>query len=87
MNEFVIEYNVLSKCKGKAYSASILNVLSDFNQDTFDDMFSHKQFEEYYLEQNLDGMRKNGQGVWYDRAWVRSEKTPQEFIKYLEDRL
>lgn len=86
MNEFVVEYNILSTCKGKAYSATAIDVV-EFGKDTFNDMFSHKQFEEYYLEQNLEGMRKNGQSVWYDRAWVRSEKTPQEFIKYLEDRL
>jgi len=86
MNEFVIEYNVLSHCKGKAYSAVTLDA-SEYGKETFDDMISHKQFDEYYLEQNLDGMRKNGQEVWYDRAWVRTEKSPQEFLKFLEDRL
>lgn len=86
MKDYVIEYNTLSKCKGKAYSA--ISIDADlFGKDTFEDMISNKQFEEYYLEQNLEGIRKNHQEVWYDRAWVRSEKTPEEFIQYLENRL
>ncbi len=85
-NEFVVEFNIQSACGTKSYSATIIPK-EKFGQEMFDDMISHKQFAEYYLEQNLTGERRNNKSVVYDRAWVRTDKTLQEFLEYLEDRL
>jgi hypothetical protein len=84
--DYVIEYNVRSMCGQKAYSAVAIPVEA-FGQMTFNEMISHKNFKEYYLEQDLEGKRSNGQDVLYDRAWVRSSDDPENFIKYLENRL
>jgi membrane-associated HD superfamily phosphohydrolase len=92
--EYVIEYNVRSRCGKKAYSAVILDVKSEFSQDTFDDMLSYQTHtlqsdgSHYYLEQDLEGRRADGgQNVFYDRAWVRSPREGKEFLRYLEQNL
>ena len=95
--EYVIEYNIRSLCGHKAYSAVILDVKKEFNQDTFDDMLSYDESLHelasdgsiYYLEQDLEGRRadKGNQGVIYDRAWIRSPQEPKEFLRYLEANL
>lgn len=91
-NEYVIEYNVRSRCGEKAYSATIIDK-KEFGSD-FDDMLSvcNHQLDdcsEYYLEQDLEGRRadKGNQDVFYDRAWVRSPKEGKEFLRYLEANL
>jgi hypothetical protein len=90
----VIEYNIRSLCGNKAYSAVIIDK-KEFGSD-FDDMlsscFTHELTEDgsvYYLEQDLEGRRadKGNQGVFYDRAWVRSPKEGREFLRYLEGNL
>ena len=90
-NEYVIEYNIRSLCGNKAYSAVIIDK-KEFGSD-FDDMLSYDTTHEltedgsvYYLEQDLEGRRadKGNQGVFYDRAWVRSPKEGREFLRYLE---
>lgn len=92
-NEFVIEYNVRSLCGKKAYSAVVLDVNKEFSQENFNDMISyarHKTIDGsiYYLEQDLDGRRGDGgQGVFYDRAWVRSPMEGKDFLRYLENNL
>lgn len=91
--EYVIEYNIRSLCGQKAYSAVIIDS-KEFGSD-FDDMFSYSTHELtedgsiYYLEQDLEGRRadKGNQGVFYDRAWVRSPKEGKEFLRYLEANL
>jgi hypothetical protein len=93
-NEYVIEYNIRSLCGKKAYSAVIIDK-KEFGSD-FEDMvsssFTHELAEDgsiYYLEQDLEGRRagKGNQGVFYDRAWVRSPKEGKEFLRYLESNL
>ena len=90
-NEYVIEYNIRSLCGEKAYSAVIIDK-KEFGSD-FEDMLSYATTHElredgsvYYLEQDLEGRRadKGNQGVFYDRAWVRSPKEGKEFLRYLE---
>jgi hypothetical protein len=91
LNEYVIEYNIRSLCGKKAYSPVIIEK-KDFGSD-FDDMLSYSTTHElkedgsvYYLEQDLEGRRadKGNQGVFYDRAWVRSPKDGKQFLRYLE---
>ena len=93
-NEYVIEYNVRSRCGEKAYSATIIDK-KEFGSD-FEDMvsscFTHELAEDgsiYYLEQDLEGRRadKGNQDIFYDRAWVRSPKEGKEFLRYLEANL
>ena len=93
-NEYVIEYNIRSLCGTKAYSAVVIDK-KEFGSD-FDDMLSYDTLHEleedgsvYYLEQDLEGRRadKGNQGVFYDRAWVRSPKEAKEFLRYLEGNL
>ena len=92
-NEYVIEYNVRSRCGEKAYSATIIDK-KEFGSD-FEDMmmnWNHGIEEDgsmYYLEQDLEGRRadKGNQDVFYDRAWVRSPKEGKEFLRYLEANL
>jgi hypothetical protein len=92
-NEYVIEYNIRSLCGTKAYSAVIIDK-KEFGSD-FEDMISYETHEltedgsVYYLEQDLEGRRadKGNQGVFYDRAWVRSPKEGKEFLRYLEGNL
>jgi hypothetical protein len=92
-NEYVIEYNIRSLCGNKAYSAVIIDK-KEFGSD-FEDMLSYTTHELkedgsiYYLEQDLEGRRadKGNQGVFYDRAWVRSPKEGKEFLRYLEGNL
>jgi hypothetical protein len=92
-NEYVIEYNIRSLCGTKAYSAVIIDK-KEFGSD-FEDMLSYQTHElkedgsVYYLEQDLEGRRadKGNQGVFYDRAWVRSPKEGKEFLRYLEANL
>jgi hypothetical protein len=89
-NEYVIEYNVRSRCGTKAYSAVIIDK-KEFGSD-FDNMISYQDHELvddgsiYYLEQDIEGRRtdKGNQDVIYDRAWVLSPKEGKEFLRYLE---
>ena len=79
-NEFVIDFNIQSS------SAKIIPK-DVFGQEKFDAMIAQKQFGEYYLQQNLDGFKTNGQQIVFDRVWVRTDKNPQEFLEWLENRL
>jgi hypothetical protein len=89
-NEYVIEYNIRSRCGTKAYSAVIIDK-KEFGSD-FEDMLSYQTHEltedgsMYYLEQDIEGRRadKGNQDVIYDRAWIRSPKEGKEFLRYLE---
>ena len=89
-NEYVIEYNIRSRCGTKAYSPVVLDK-KEFGSD-FENMMSYQNHELtedgsiYYLEQDLEGRRsdKGNQDVIYDRAWVRSPKEGREFLRYLE---
>jgi hypothetical protein len=92
-NEYVIEYNVRSRCGKKAYSAVIIDK-KEFGSN-FDDMLSYESCEKsddmsmFYLEKDLEGRRadKGNQDVIYDRAWVLSPKDGKEFLRYLESNL
>jgi hypothetical protein len=91
--EYVIEYNVRSLCGTKAYSAVVLDVEKEFSQKTFNDMISYARHKTkdgsiYYLEQDLEGRRGDGgQGILYDRVWVRSPMEGKDFLRYIEKNL